>query len=228
MNQSGAMIIMGGILAGGLSRRMGGVDKCLISLHGTPLIQRVIDRIKPQVASITINANGDPERFGDTGLEVVGDIIQGYAGPLAGIHALIEYARRTDAAVTHVASVAADTPFFPQDFVKKCTDLAGGLNGESGRQNEAILLAKSNQNRHPAFGLWPVGIYHSLEEFLQIADTRKVMAFVQKHPHDFVEFANYEFNNQEIDPFFNINEPKDLKLAHTIFNPPQLTTNIGQ
>ncbi|MBL4877196.1 MAG: NTP transferase domain-containing protein [Cohaesibacteraceae bacterium] len=40
--------IVGVIIAGGLSRRMKGQDKCLLPLANKPLINHAIDRLAPQ------------------------------------------------------------------------------------------------------------------------------------------------------------------------------------
>ena len=80
------------LLAGGLARRMGGGDKCLREVAGQSLLAHVIDRIAPQVEHVVLNANGDPTRFSAFGLPVLGDIVEGYAGPLAGILTGLDWA----------------------------------------------------------------------------------------------------------------------------------------
>jgi molybdopterin-guanine dinucleotide biosynthesis protein A len=85
--------IIGIVLAGGKSSRMGGGDKCLLPLAGRPILAHVIERLKPQVAELIVSANGDPARFSAFGLPVVGDRVGGYAGPLAGTLAGLEWAR---------------------------------------------------------------------------------------------------------------------------------------
>ncbi len=204
--------ILGGVLAGGLSRRMGGRDKSLVLLNDKTLISHVIARLETQVSTIVINANGNPERFDNSGYPVICDIIEGFAGPLAGIHALLDHARRSNPEISHVATVAADTPFFPDNFV------ANSLKSISVIDNSdpTIVLAKSSQNNHPVFGLWPVTLLESLETFLKSGETRKVMAFVQMHPYRFEEFPFYEFDGCKVDPFFNINNPDDLGEAQSI------------
>jgi molybdopterin-guanine dinucleotide biosynthesis protein A len=205
--------IMGGILAGGLSRRMGGADKSLVQLNNQTLISRVSTRLFKQVGSMVINANGDPNIYDELHYPVVCDIIQGFAGPLAGIHALMSFAKSHDSNITHIASVAADTPFFPIDFVDHCI---ATLKDEKHPEN-TIVLAKSGDNRHPVFGLWPVNLCDDLELFLSAAETRKVMAFVQQHSLQYAEFPIYELDGITIDPFFNINRPDDLIEAAAIF-----------
>ncbi len=208
MNAVQPHAVTGGILAGGLSRRMNGLEKSLIELDGIPLIDRTISRLGPQAENIVINANGDLSRFEYLNCDIVADIVTGYSGPLAGIHSLLDFVARTSPHITHVASVAADTPFFPEDYVKKCI-------AELNESGSAIVLAMSNQNRHPVFGLWPVTLLGSLAEFLEKAETRKVMAFVKLHRHSFVDFSPGIGDEITLDPFFNVNEPQDLEIANS-------------
>jgi molybdopterin-guanine dinucleotide biosynthesis protein A len=83
----------GVLLAGGLSRRMGGGDKSLRLLGGKTILARIIARVQPQVDALMLNANGDPSRFDAYGMPVCADIVEGYAGPLAGILTGMAWAR---------------------------------------------------------------------------------------------------------------------------------------
>ena len=111
------MTCIGVILAGGLARRMGGGDKPLAEIAGRPILQLVIDRLKPQCAALAINANGDPARFSAFGLPVVADSVEGFAGPLAGVLAGMDYAAASGAA--DVLSAPGDTPFLPADLLSR-------------------------------------------------------------------------------------------------------------
>ncbi|MGH7008762.1 MAG: NTP transferase domain-containing protein, partial [Stellaceae bacterium] len=102
------LTVAGVLLAGGLSRRMGGGDKSLRVLAGAPILTRVIARARPQVAALVLNANGDPARFAEFGLPVASDSIQDFAGPLAGVLAGLDWAQSQIAGATHVASFATD------------------------------------------------------------------------------------------------------------------------
>src|SRR5690606_34184159 len=84
--------VAGVLLAGGLSRRMGGGDKCLRELGGKAILARIIERVAPQVGALVLNANGDPARFAGFGLPVAADVVEGYAGPLAGVLTGMEWA----------------------------------------------------------------------------------------------------------------------------------------
>lgn len=186
---------LGVILAGGQATRMGGGDKSLRQLGGEPILKRVIDRLAPQVSGIVLNANGDPARFSEWGLPVIPDSVDGFAGPLAGVLAGLDWAAdKADAIVT----VAADTPFFPHDLATRLSS-AGPL----------ALAATDDGHRHPTFGLWPVALRHDLRQAL--ADgTRKIVAWTDRHNAASVVFPS------DPDPFFNINTPEDLARAETM------------
>lgn len=194
--------IPGVILAGGLSSRMGGGDKCLLSLGAETLLQQVIARLRPQASAMVLNANGDASRFADYGLPVVADGIEGYAGPLAGVLAGLDWAAAQGA--DHIVSVAADTPFFPTDLVQRL---------DTGRGRAPLALAasidpKRGQVRQPTFGLWPVALRDDLRAALQDG-LRKVVIWTDKHGGTEVLFETE--NGQQ--PFFNVNTPEDLAIA---------------
>ena len=193
--------IAGLVLAGGLSRRMGGGEKGLQQLGGQSMISRVIGRIAPQVDALAINANSDPEPYLNFGLPVLPDTIGGHAGPLAGVLTGLEWAA-TLPGVTHIVSAATDTPFLPLDLVARFSALAGP---------ERIVIARSNGNRHPVFGLWPVPLRQDLAQWLATSDTMKVLAWVNRH--DFT-FCDFEADGDGVpDPFFNANTPEELAEA---------------
>lgn len=197
--------ILGCVLAGGLSRRMGGGDKALKAIGGRPMLNLVIERLRPQVACLILNANGDPKRFESFGLPVVADTVEGFTGPLAGVLAAMRFAEEHAAGFTHVASAASDTPFFPVDLVH---DLASGAAGV-----DTVVLATSGGNRHPVFGLWPVGLADDLDTWLRSTDTYKVLAWISRHRLATVDFPLFESGSQTLDPFFNVNTPEDIFAA---------------
>ena len=197
--------IVGAILAGGLSRRMEGSEKTLLELDGQPLVQRIRDRLAAQCGSIVLNANGDPARFAFLDLPVQGDTVEGFAGPLAGVLAAMDWCAENRPSATHVLTVAGDTPFFPADYaVRMKTNLS------TEEKPETICLAYSGGNRHPTFGLWPLSLREPLRHFLVEEGERKVMLFAGRYNLVKVEFALAEDGS---DPFFNINTPQDLEQA---------------
>src|SRR6516164_7681716 len=107
---------VGVLLAGGRARRMGGGDKPLRTIDGKPLLLHVIERLGPQCEALMLNANGEPARFFEYGLPVIADSVEGFAGPLAGVLAGLDWTAHHHRGVPWVVSVAADTPFVPQDL----------------------------------------------------------------------------------------------------------------
>jgi len=198
--------VLGCVLAGGQSRRMGGGDKSLLDVGGRTMLDMVVEKLAPQVPEIILNANGDPARFTHTGLEVTADPIGDYAGPLAGVLAGLSFAQERRPDITHVVSVAGDTPFFPASLVQKlCSAVPSGA--------PVIALASSSDKLHPVFGLWPVALHDDLKAWLETGQSGKVLAFVDRH--DSVEVSFDTDPATGLDPFFNANRPEDLETVRT-------------
>ena len=198
--------IPGIILAGGLSRRMGGGDKGLLMLGETSIIERVIDKILPQVGSLAININGDSSRFPDYKLPIIPDSIKGYLGPLSGILAGMEWAFKNGN--RYIATVAADTPFLPDDLIKRLHAMVRSKNLNIGIAASRILSG-DDVFIHPTFGIWEVALKDDLRDALA-NDTRKIMFWAKKFKLDYYYFDTID---KLSDPFFNINTPDDLEEA---------------
>ena len=198
--------IPGIILAGGLSRRMGGGDKGLLMLGETSIIERVIDKILPQVGSLAININGDSSRFPDYKLPIIPDSIKGYLGPLSGILAGMEWAFKNGN--RYIATVAADTPFLPDDLIKRLHAMVRSKNLNIGIAASRILSG-DDIFIHPTFGIWEVALKDDLRDALA-NDTRKIMFWAKKFKLDYYYF---DTSDKLSDPFFNINTPDDLEEA---------------
>ena len=201
-------LVAGLILAGGLSRRMGGGDKSLRMLGGQPMLAHVIARLRPQAGTLVLNANGDPLRFAQFGLPVVADTVPDFAGPLAGILAGMRWALTHAPQARWIASAAADTPFFPHDLVARLLAATGGA-------DTTIALAASADGMQPVFGLWPIALAGDLERAL-ISGTRKILAWTDRHAHTSVAFGAVKIGDRAIDPFFNANRPEDLAEAEAL------------
>lgn len=204
---------LGVILAGGQATRMGGGDKGLLPLGGQSILSRVIERLEPQVAGMALNANGDGARFG-LGLPVIADSIAGFAGPLAGVLAGLDWAAGQGA--ESIVTVAADTPFFPCDLVPRLMLASQGqvhplVLAATPRGVEATKsMSRSGLIRHPTFGLWPVALRDDLRAALQDG-LRKVVIWTDRHDGRLAEFPTPKF-----DPFFNVNTPEDLAQAEAL------------
>jgi molybdopterin-guanine dinucleotide biosynthesis protein A len=199
--------VVGVVLSGGRSSRMGGGDKCLLQLGGEPVLARILHRLRPQVIEIIINANGDPSRFADFGVPVIADSIAGLAGPLAGVHAGLEWVKAHTSGIRSVVTVASDTPFFPSDLVQRFLTAL--------EDDPALAVAASSEGVHPVVGLWPVAIALLIEESLR-RGMRKAGAFTKDHDAIEVFFEAARIGGRLVDPFFNINRPEDLARADAL------------
>ena len=187
------MNILGLLLAGGQSRRMGGGDKALRPLGGRPLLQRVIDRMRPQVAALA-------------------DSIPDFAGPLAGILAGLDWAaaHRPDCPI--IASVATDAPFLPENLLSR---LLQGMEAEGAE----LACAASAGQPHPVIGLWPVRLRDDLRHALVEEGVRKVDVWTSRYRLATVPFPELSLEDgSAIDPFFNANRPEDFDRAAALLD----------
>ena len=197
--------VIGIILAGGLAKRMGGGDKCLLPLAGKTLLQRTIERAQPQVAQLVLNANGSSLRFARTRLPVIADSFANNLGPLAGVHAGLKWMATHYPQQEWLASFASDTPFFPTTLVEQLHQRAQAVTSSH------VILATSKQQVHPVFALWHVSLFEKIEEQLQTGEVPRLQDFVNAQKPEHVDFAESGY-----DPFFNINTPQDLYKAEPL------------
>ncbi|MEQ9257910.1 MAG: molybdenum cofactor guanylyltransferase MobA [Roseovarius sp.] len=191
---------LGVILAGGRATRMGGGDKGLLSLGHVTILDTVIARLKPQVPEMALNANGPAHRFTGLGLPVLPDSVAGHPGPLAGVLAGLDWA--ADRGATSIVTVAADTPFFPQDLVARLLVATEGMTAP-------LALATTPDGRQPTFGLWPVSLRNDLRGALA-QGLRKVVLWTDRHGGREAMF------DEPGEPFFNVNTPEDLARARSM------------
>jgi len=196
--------IAGVLLAGGLARRMGGGDKGLRPLGGRTILDHVIERLRPQVRHLVINANGDPARFAGFGLPVVADAVADFPGPLAGVLTGMEWARASAPDIADIVTVPTDTPFPPRDLVVRLVAARAAAGAD-------LACAASGGQAHPVIGLWPVRLADDLRRALVEENIRKVDVWTARH-----RLAVADFAAAPVDPFFNANRPDDLAEAERL------------
>ena len=198
----------GVLLAGGLARRVGGGDKCLLTVGEKTLLEHCIARSQSQVNRLVINANGNGARFAEFALPVVMDTVPGYLGPLAGILAGMRWAQQNN--LQRLVSMAADTPFFPTNLVERFYATVQDTQSD-------IVLASSKGRVHPVFGLWPVDLADALEEALVKKGVRKVLDWTADFDVAQVSFTETAKGDGDgTESFFNVNTPQDLVKANQL------------
>jgi molybdopterin-guanine dinucleotide biosynthesis protein A len=205
--------IIGVLLAGGLARRMGGGDKPLRTIGGRTILELVIERVRSQVATLILNANGDQARFAAYGLPVVPDSIPDNPGPLAGVLAGLDWAAENRPDCPMVVSVPTDAPFLPTDLVTRMWELMYA-------QTADLACAASGGQVHPVIGLWPVRLRHELRRALVDEEIRKVDVWTARY-----RLATATFPTEPVDPFFNANRPEDLDRAAALLADPTGTAS---
>ena len=184
--------ITGLILAGGRGSRMGSVDKGLQLFRSKPMIAHVLERVQPQVDEVLINANRSIDEYEKLGHRVIPDAIDGFAGPLAGLHIGMTHA-------THPLIVTApcDSPFLPLDLIVR---LAAALH-----DNHADLaVAKTFDQPHPVFCLTKSNLAPHLQAFLE-SGQRKIDKWYAT-----LNIVEVAFDDEEA-AFSNINTVEELK-----------------
>jgi len=192
--------ILGAILAGGQSKRMG-KDKLFLELNNKKLIEHTLDKVKKYLKKIIIITNQDNKFFFENNLITVKDCIEGQLGPLVGILTAMKWAKENLKKCSWIATFPCDTPFFPESIIKSFIE-------ESEKKESLILCASSHGRKHNIFGLWSLELYDKLKDDLINKKVRKVQDWTEKN-----KIKNLEFEFKDYDPFFNINTKEDLEFA---------------
>jgi molybdopterin-guanine dinucleotide biosynthesis protein A len=192
------------LLAGGLARRMGGGDKPLREIGGRSILSRVIARLVPQCDALVINANGDLSRFKAFALPVIADSIAGYAGPLAGILAGMDWVAANRPGAPFILTAAADTPFLPRDLALRLHDVRRARDAQ-------IAVASSGGRSHHVVALWSVQLREDLRRAIVDEKLSQVSAWMARY-----RLAVADWPAAPFDPFFNVNMPQDIAEAERI------------
>jgi len=192
--------ILGAILAGGQSKRMG-KDKLFLELNNKKLIEHTIDKVKKYLKKTIIITNHDNKFFFENNLITVKDCVEGQLGPLVGILTAMKWAKENLSKCSWIATFPCDTPFFPESIIKSFIE-------ESEKKESLILCASSHGRKHNIFGLWSLDLYDKLKDDLINKKVRKVQDWTEKN-----KIKNLEFEFKDYDPFFNINTKDDLEFA---------------
>lgn len=192
--------VVGVILAGGQSRRMGGGDKCLLPLGGRALLEHVTARAAGQVRRLVLNANGDASRFARFRLPVIADGVPDHPGPLAGVLAGMEWAHRHAPDYPWIATFPGDAPFLPRDLV-------GRLLAHARERDADVSVAEGGGRRQHLAAVWSVALAGELRRAICDDGIRRVEAFQARCRTQQVPFGNDEV------PFLNVNAPADLRRA---------------
>ncbi|ORU94116.1 MAG: molybdenum cofactor guanylyltransferase MobA [Cycloclasticus sp. symbiont of Poecilosclerida sp. N] len=189
------------ILNGGLSRRMDNKNKAFLQLAGKPLIEHVLNKLRPPSETLIINSNDQNKRLEAYGLPIVKDSLDGFLGPLAGILSAMEWVSEYQPQCHLLASIPIDTPFLPDNLINK-------LHQRLLESQATLAFAASNGRIHPVIGLWPIALMDDLRSAIVNEGILKVDLWTSRY-----KTTHLSFDYQTVDPFFNINHDDDLLQA---------------
>jgi molybdopterin-guanine dinucleotide biosynthesis protein A len=175
---------------------MGGEDKWRIQIGGSTILDRMLDRLRPQCGPIVFNSNSDPTTV-PHGLTVVADSVADYPGPLAGILAGLDWAAENARGISWLVSVPGDCPFLPRDLVAR-------LHQARNEGHATLACAESAGRRHPTVALWPIRLREDLRLAITTEQMRAVHQWTARYP-----LAVAAWKDVPVDPFFNVNTPED-------------------
>jgi molybdopterin-guanine dinucleotide biosynthesis protein A len=182
--------VTGLVLAGGLGRRMGGEDKGLVQLAGRPMVEHVLEALRPQVGAVMINANRNLERYAAYGHPVVADEATGFLGPLAGVASALP--RVTS---EFLLTVPCDAPLLSRDLARRLVDACVLARAD-------LAVPSDGQRLQPVFMLLRRSLAPSLRAYLEGGGRKIDTWFAQ------VRLAQVDFGD-EPDCFVNVNEPAE-------------------
>lgn len=185
------------IVAGGRSSRMG-QEKAFQTVRGRRILDRVVSCLSAQASEIVLNANGDTDRFRDTGLRVIGDLRPHVTSPLAGLHAALNHA--VESGFDAVLTVPSDTPFLAADLAQRLR----------AAQHPAAIAASAGQ-QHYLTGLWSSSLHSAINLAVDEPRTPRLQDWARM-----CDAAVIEWPSTPYDPFFNVNTPEELAEAERI------------
>ena len=169
---------------------MGGEDKGLVELAGRPMVEHVLDMLRPQVGSVLINANRNLERYATYGHRVVPDSLEGYLGPLAGVASALPLL-----STEYLLTVPCDAPLLAPDLAGRLLEACAAIDAD-------VAVPSDGQRLQPVFLLLRARIAPSLQSYLS-AGGRKIDTWFAG-----IRVAQVDFSD-EPDCFVNVNEPAE-------------------
>ena len=189
--------IDGGILAGGLSSRMGGIDKGLTKFKNQAMVNHVYGAFSSQLDTIYINCNKNHDQYRLVSPNICSDSDSEFLGPLAGILSLITASNATAMIIS-----PCDTPNLSPEIINKLL-LETKISFKENPHQKILFAVKENNNFHPLHLCISCSYRDELKHAITLG-TRRVMQWVKENNVRWIDFSEYR------DSFDNINTLKDV------------------
>ena len=183
------------ILTGGKSSRMGYENKSFLKIKDKSFIEILTESLKFKSHEIIINANRDINKYKVFGYRVVSDKIDGYKGPLAGLHSALDLYKNSKEDLWFA--------LFPTDAPIINTGIIDNFFSITEKKNK-VYICKIDNIIEPMFSFWSSKIFLELNEVLLKNNGYKIMKFAEEVGYEFINFQK----NKKIE-FFNVNDKND-------------------
>ena len=191
--------ILGGVLAGGSSKRFGD-DKTTTKLGNKSLLDHTIEKIEKKFDEILIVSNNEKHVSIKKNVFSTKDLIEGHLGPLVGVLSAMEWIKKHKKNYNWMATFPCDTPFFDENLVDKIMNCPKN-------SSKKLFFLKSGNRRHNIFGLWSLELKDILLKDINKGH-RKVEEWANKVGSEIIEI-----NDENDYNFLNINTKEDLEKA---------------
>lgn len=189
--------LTGLVLAGGQARRMGGLDKGLVPLAGRPMIEYVLEALRPQVGRLLVNANRNLDAYARYGVPIVPDAEEGFLGPLAGVSSALATVE-----TPYLLTVPCDTPLLAPDLAA-CMVRALAAAGAD------LAVAHDGERQQPVFLLLKRELAPDLRAYLAGGD-RKIDLWFARH-----RVAEADLRHRR-DSFINVNDADERQRVEAL------------
>jgi len=180
------------ILAGGRGRRLGGQDKGLLEWQGKPFIEHILNNIEPVTQNIMINANRNTGLYQQYGYPVIGDEVQDYAGPLAGMQSALRAAN-----TPYILTLPCDAPFTSADIIRRFCEVHE-------ERQQLLYVAGTDDGLQPVYAMISTSLDESMTRYL-VAGKRKTQDWLMMNDAQLIHF------DQRVISFTNFNTETDLQ-----------------
>ncbi|TWU02030.1 molybdenum cofactor guanylyltransferase [Neorhodopirellula pilleata] len=206
MSTSGVSRILGVVLAGGRSSRMGHCKAELAHPRGGTFLRHAISELLRCCDKVSVSLNADQagmiDELIDTEHHSIVTLIDqiDQRGPAEGLRLAIEYAVANSC--TGVLVIPVDLPFLPAHELQVLADTFGD-------QPDQIVTAVSEETPtriEPLVAIYPVALQKPIE-CLVSSDDRSLYRFIERYPHQTVRLSAHALTN--------VNHPTQWPLIHT-------------
>lgn len=186
---------------------MENLNKPLVKLSNTPLIEWSLQRIQHAVSQVVLSVNHNQDDYRYLNLPLIADAENNYQGPLIGIHSAMRWILEDQATKLPDAllCVPGDVPFFPEKLIPQ-------LWQEFVTNHCEVVYCECDNQVQPLFSIWSLSCVDLIEE--AIGDGLYGPKLVMPRLNS--QLIKVQ-RDSDLD-FFNINDEESLETVQKMIN----------